>query len=359
MTVAVFGASGLVGTAAIDALLRKGKRVLALSRRLPELSEQGEVEHLSLDLVDAVAVSNALARRSDVDTVVYAAVHELPDLVRGWQARQQMDRNLEMFRNAIEPLAANGTLGQVILLQGTKAYGVHKHAIRVPSRECEPRDDHENFYWLQEDYIRAIGERTGLAWTIFRPPLIVGSTYGVAMNLVPVLGAYAAIRRAEGLEFTYPGGPSYVAEALDADLLADAIVWAIEAVSARNQHFNISNGEVFQWRDIWPGLAHEFGMSVGPEETFSISEYLLDRSALWDSIVADYSLRDLSLEQLLGYSHVYADFQFAARAKQPPPPALMSTIKLHEAGFHGVRNTEDSFRESVRELVTRGVLPAS
>lgn len=357
MTVAIFGASGLVGAAAVDAFLAQGRRVVAISRRAPELLGGGEPEHLPLDLLDADGVREALGRRSDITHVVYAAVHEQPDLVRGWRDREQMETNLRMIRSALAPLIATGSLEHVSLLQGTKAYGAHLHPIRVPSREREPRDAHENFYWLQEDHVRGEGERAGFAWTIFRPPLIVGPTYGVAMNLVPVLGAYAAMRAAEGLPFTYPGGPSYVAEAVDTELLAEALVWASSAPEARDEHFNISNGEVFQWRDLWPAFAEELGAATGPDERFRISEYLLGREALWDEIVAKHGLRPLSLAELLGRSHLYADFQFAAGAKAPPPPALLSTVKLHEAGFHGVRDTERSFRRWFRVLVERGVLP--
>lgn len=357
MTVAIFGASGLVGAAAAGSFLRAGERVLAISRRQPELLGSGDPEHLPLDLTDAGATRDALAARSDITHVVYAAVHELPDLVRGWRDHEQMAINLQMIRNSLLPIIATGALQHVTLLQGTKAYGAHLHPIRVPSREREPRDRHENFYWLQEDFVREQSQRNGFAWTIFRPPLIVGPTHGVAMNLVPVIGAYAALRAAEGLPFTYPGGPSYVAEAVDTDLLADALVWAAQAPTARNEHFNISNGEVFQWRDLWPAFAEELRVETGPDEAFRISEYMLSRSGLWDEIVRERGLRALTLEALVGRSHRYADFQFAAGAQSPPPPALLSTVKLREAGFHGVRDTEESFRRWFRVLEERKVLP--
>src|SRR5690606_34536626 len=133
MTVAVFGASGLVGAAACDAFLAAGEQVLAVSRRPPELIGGASVEHVSLDLTDADAARAALAGRSDVTHIAYAAVHELPDLVRGWRDEGQMRTNLRMFSNALEPLVAAGGVEHVSWLQGTKAYGAHLHPIRVPS----------------------------------------------------------------------------------------------------------------------------------------------------------------------------------------------------------------------------------
>lgn len=357
MTVAVFGASGLVGEAAVRAFAASGASVVAVSRRPPAAVAGATVEHLPVDLAAASAARAALRGRTDITHVVFAAVHEMPDLVRGWRDREQMAINLELLRNALTPVIEAGSLEHVSLLQGTKAYGVHLHPIRVPSKESEPRDPHENFYWLQEDWVREQSGAAGFAWTIFRPPLIVGPNWGVAMNLVPVIGAYAALRSAEGLPFSYPGGPSYVAEAVDTAVLADALVWAASAPAARDQHFNISNGDVFQWRDLWPGLAGQLGVELGDDEMLRISRYLLDRADLWDDITRAHGLQPIRLSELLGRSHLYADFQFAAGASAPPPPALLSTIKLREAGFHGVRDTEATFREAFRTLQERRVLP--
>jgi hypothetical protein len=59
-----------------------------------------------------------------------------------------------MLRNLIDPLSGVASLRHVTVIQGTKAYGIHQYPMRVPARERFPRDDHANFYWLQEDYIK-------------------------------------------------------------------------------------------------------------------------------------------------------------------------------------------------------------
>ena len=41
-----------------------------------------------------------------------------------------------------------------------------KPRIPIPARERAARDDHENFYWLQEDYLRAKAADQGFTWTI-------------------------------------------------------------------------------------------------------------------------------------------------------------------------------------------------
>jgi nucleoside-diphosphate-sugar epimerase len=245
----------------------------------------------------------------------------------------------------------------VSLLQGTKAYGVHLHPIPIPAKERAPRDEHENFYWLQEDYLRAVAADRGLRWTIFRPQIITGGAIGVAMNLVPVIGVYAAIAQRDGSGFAYPGGPSYVLEATDARLLAAAFEWAAEAESAADQHFNITNGDVFEWRDLWPALAEELGVDVAPDEPRRMGTWLPDRAAVWDDVVRAHGLRPLPLGDVLGESHHYADFGFAHGARKPPPPALVSTVKIRQAGFSDCLDTEDSFRYWLDVLRRRGVLP--
>jgi nucleoside-diphosphate-sugar epimerase len=62
-----------------------------------------------------------------------------------------------------------------------------------------------------------------------------------ALNVLPAIGVYAAIRREKGEPFGFPGGPSFVWEAADADLVADAMVWAAQSPQAANEAFNITN----------------------------------------------------------------------------------------------------------------------
>ena len=92
-TVLVAGASGLVGTAAARAFRAAGWRVIAVSRREPELLAGLGCEHVALDLNDAAACQSAAARFADVTHVVYAAVYELPGLLAGWVDPQQIETN--------------------------------------------------------------------------------------------------------------------------------------------------------------------------------------------------------------------------------------------------------------------------
>ncbi len=356
-TVLITGASGLVGAAAVERFLDSGWDVVAVSRRAPEIRSSRPFRHLAVDLRDADACRAAFAL-PEITHVVYAAVFEKPGLIAGWTEQDQMQTNESMLRNLLEPLVASADgLRHVSLLQGTKAYGIHLHPMPIPARERAPRDQHENFYWLQEDYLRDAAGRAGFTFTILRPQLVVGPNHGVVMNLPPVIGAFAAICRAEGRSFGFPGGVSFVWEAVDTRIVAGALSWAATAPAAAGETFNVTNGEVFEWRTLWPAMADTLGVEPGPDEPLSMAEFLPAKADVWDRIVRENGLRPVSMDQLLGESHHYADFCFAHGVDDAGPRAFVSTVKIKQAGFTDVMDTEESFCHWLRDLIDRKVLP--
>jgi nucleoside-diphosphate-sugar epimerase len=269
-----------------------------------------------------------------------------------------MATNLAMMRNLMEPLlAAAGGLRHVSVLQGTKAYGAHVHRIRIPARENAARDPHDNFYWLQEDYIRGAQQGAGWTFTIWRPQVVFGAAHGVAMNLIPVLGAYAAVCRELGLPFHCPGEAGNIIEAVDADLVARALHWAAEAPAARGETFNITNGDVMVWENVWPAVARAVGLEPAFGQPLSLARFLPAHADVWDRIVARHALRPIPMAALLGESHHYADLLFSWGARTPPASTLVSTIKLRQAGFGDCVDTEVMFERWLHTLADRGVIP--
>lgn len=358
--VLIVGASGLVGTAAANSFLAAGWRVIAASRRFPDLIDVAPghaFEHIRLDLQDANACRQACAKLGDVTHLVYTAVYELPGLVQGWSDPHQIATNGAMLEHLMEPLAALGHLEHVTVLQGTKAYGGAVRRMRVPARESQARVEHPNFYWLHEDYITRKAQSDGFAFTILRPQLIVGPNHGVVMNLPPVVGAYAALRHHEGLPFGFPGGADWVWEAVDARLVGDACVWAATSDRASGETFNLTNGEVFLWRDMWPAITATLGLPDAPDAPQSIAAYLTGKDSQWDEIVAKHDLRAPRLAELLGESHHYADLCFAVGASTPRPPTFVSTVKIKQAGFTQTYDSEKSFCYWLRDLQRRRMIP--
>ncbi len=356
----VAGASGLVGYAAVKHFAQlEGWEVIGVSRRIPDGLEHATL--VAVDLTDAAQCAEVFGRMNDVTHVIYAALYEKPGLVQGWFEQDQMQTNLAMLRNVMEPLeTAAPNLQHVSLLQGTKAYGVHIEPFPVPARERWSRHPHENFYWLQQDYLRDRQLGKSWSWTVWRPQLVLGESLGSQMNVIPALGVYAALRREAGLPLAFPGGPPFVLEAIDTDLHARAFEWAATAEAARNEIFNITNGDVFVWQNVWPAIADAFGMEVGAPEPCSLAEEISQREAEWEAIVEKHQLRaPKSLREYVGQSFILADFTFGFGSKNPsPPPMLVSTIKLRQAGFPDCMDTEDCFRKWIKRFQERRWLPS-
>ncbi|HLY88165.1 MAG TPA: SDR family oxidoreductase [Acetobacteraceae bacterium] len=355
--VLVAGASGLIGAAAIEAFLDAGWNVVGVSRRKPELLSGRKFDFVSVDLRDEKASREALSPLADVTHVAYTAIYENADnLVGGWSDADQIEANNAMLRNVVEPLLSGGAaLKHVSILQGTKAYGVHLHPIAVPARESDPRDDHKNFFFDQQDYVRDMGARHGFSWTVLRPQLVTGKIPG-ALNLLPAIGVYAAIRREKGEPFSFPGGPSFVWEAVDADLVGKVIAWSAETPQASNEIFNVTNGDVFSWRSVWPAMAETLGVEVAADEPFSIAGYIRDNADVWAKIVAKHGLASGDLRSFVAQGDQHADFAFASGAPAGPV-AFVSTVKLRKAGFNAAVDTRDAFQAAFQSFIDRKLLP--
>jgi nucleoside-diphosphate-sugar epimerase len=253
------------------------------------MGQFGQAAYLAFDYVQCVRL------RATQD------VRHFLELVAGWSSKDQIETNNAMLRNVVEPIVRTASNFQHIsILQGTKVYSVHLHPIPIPARERDARNDHGNFFFDDEEYVRNVGARHGFSYTALRPQLVTGPTPG-ALNVLPSIGVYAAIRREKGEPFNFPGGPSFVWEAADADLVADVMLWAAQSPQAANEAFNITKGDVFEWRSLWPALAETLGVETGPDLPMSLAAYLRENANVWISIVAKYSLRSRNLHELVGH----------------------------------------------------------
>lgn len=336
--------------------------VVGVSRRPPY---DGPSPWLSLDLNDESACRAALSRLTDVTHVVYAAVQEVPGLSPGWLDEEVMQRNASMLRHVMDPLLATADVRHVSLLQGTKAYGIHHPSVgwtgvRNPLRERHPRVEHPNFYFLQEDYLRA--KQDGMSWalTVLRPTVVYGEAIGTNMNLIPVIGAWAALLREEGRPLDFPGQQwsSQLKEAVDADLVARALGWAAESAPDAAGTFNLTNGDAFRWQEVWPAIAETFGMVAGSHHPTTLVQELPARQAQWAAMVDRYDLQaPRNILDFVGHnSLVYAD-QLLSGHDPADGPVLNSTIAIRQAGFGECMDTEDMFRKWFRHLEDARMLP--
>lgn len=362
--VLVVGASGLVGMAAINHFASlPGWDVVGVSRSRP--TTEG-FQFIPVDLFDVEDCQSVFGTMTGVTHLVYAALHEVPGLMPGWLDDEIIEKNATMLRNLFEPLsrAAQG-LVHVSLLHGTKAYGFHhpdlgSTDLSIPLKERDPIRPHHNFYFVQQQYLEA--KQTGRSWglTTFRPTVIYGDASGANMNPALAIGVYASILREEGEPLHFPGQSlePRLAEAVDAELVAKALAWAAANPVASGNAYNLTNGDVFVWRQAWAAIAESMDMKVGEHRPMSFATELVKRADAWASIVQKYALRAPSdLIKFVGYnSLVYCDVIVGSGSKSPIT-IINSTIQARKHGFHECLDSEDMFRLIFRRLREQRLLP--
>ncbi|KAK5165390.1 uncharacterized protein LTR77_008919 [Saxophila tyrrhenica] len=353
--VLVTGATGVVGRSAMQYYSEKGYRVTAVSRRQP-FNTYGTSWH-SLDLSDAEACNKLLSPLTDIVQIVFAALHEEADLQKGWQDKKQIDRNQIMLYNTIEAVAPHAkTLRNVTILQGPKAYGVHVHPIRHGSREDRDEDRSiANFYWTQEDYLKARQQGQDWSWNVLRPGLVIGMSVGGAMNLYGAIGVYAAVLKERGEPLYYPGEGLAIAQSTDADLIAQACEWVLIEPKAKNQCYNFDNGELASLKEHWDVFAKALDMETGEEKPFDFVQGLSGFGEAWETIRRKHDLRSPDIDAFLGQSGQFSNFVLARASRAP---TTMSCVKIRRDGFMGTVYTDEMIRKWFKAYQQERLLPA-
>lgn len=351
--VLVVGASGIAGQATVRHLMAQDRDVVALSRGRNPVPDA--VRRVAADLLDLDALAAA------VDGIRPSAV-----VFTAWMRQQTEAENIAVngaaLRNLLEVAGAPGTVRHVSLMTGLKhylgpfeAYGSGVKA-ETPFREDEPRLPIPNFYYTQEDELFSAAERDGFTWSVHRAHTVFGFATGNAMNIALTLGAYAAICRQTGAAFAYPGSGAQwngLTDVTDASLLAEQLVWAIDAPAAENQAFNIANGDVFRWRWMWPRIADFFGL---PWEGFDGAPMPLATrltgidSQVWPLIAQANGLVESDIARLASWWHTDADLGREIEC-------LTDMTKSRKAGFLGFRDSFESFCTAIDDYRRAGVLP--
>ena len=284
--------------------------------------------------------------------LVYAALYEAPNLVDGWRDERQIATNDRMLAQSDGGARTGGAaLRHVALLQGTKAYGVHVRPLTVPAREGRSEMyEQPNFYWAQENFLRELQQGKAWHWSILRPVLIVGLAMGGAMDLIPPLGVYAAMLREQGRALDYPGGAARVTQAVDVDLLARAIAWSGETEAARNEAFNVTNGDVFTWENVWPAIADALDMKPGDAVPLSLAQTFPQWIAPWEELRRKHGLISPDLEDVRRPVVSICRLQHALR----PDRARAALDRFDRQDQSGRLYRDDGYRSDVPKMVQTG-----
>lgn len=174
------------------------------------------------------------------------------------------------------------------------------------------------------------------------------------MNLIATIGVYAAILKSRGEPLHYPGQGSAMVEATDTGLIAECCEWALKAPEAKNQCFNLTNGEFLSMKEEWPLIASCFGMAVGEEKQMSFRNDLPKLAGEWDTVRENYCLKAPDLNTFLGQSTQFSEFVFGRNVTSP---SSMSTVKVRRAGFGAMLYSDDMFRKWFKAYQDEGLLP--
>jgi len=351
-TALIAGASGIVGNNLAQHLLGKGWTVHGLARRPP--TEIAGLRPAAADLLDRNSLRAAL--RDLRPTHIFLATW-----LRQRTEAENIEVNSALVRNLLDAVSPAGSVRHVALVTGLKhylgpfeAYG--KGALpATPFREEQPRLKIDNFYYAQEDEVFAAAKRGGFGWSVHRPHTIVGYAIGNAMNMGTTLAAYATICRETGRPFVFPGSAAQwngLVDMTDARLLARHLEWAATTDAARDQAFNLVNGDVFRWSWMWPRLARWFGIGAAPfpPQTTPLEQQLVDAAPMWADIAAKYRLIEPKLDRVASPWHTDADLG-------RPIEVVTDMTKSRKLGFLDYQATDDSFFDLFARLRAERVIP--
>jgi nucleoside-diphosphate-sugar epimerase len=350
-TALVVGTSGIVGSAIAALLAQEEWTVFGLARRPPA---QLGVIPIAADLNDATGLAAALAEVK-------------PDAVfiSTWSRQANETENIRvngaMVRNLLAALRLAASVGHVALVTGLKhylgpfeAYG--KGVLpQTPFREEQARLDVPNFYYAQEDEVFAAAARDGFGWSVHRPHTIIGEAVGNAMNMGTTLAVYATLCRQTGRPFRFPGSAmqwNCLTDMTDARLLARHVLWATTTPAARDQAFNVVNGDVFRWKWMWSRIADWFDIAPAPFDgtVLPLETQMAGDAATWRDIAARLGLAEPDLAQLASPWHTDADLG-------RPIEVVTDMGKSRRLGFCLYQSTDDAFFDLFARLRADRLIP--
>ncbi|EDU49308.1 NAD dependent epimerase/dehydratase protein [Pyrenophora tritici-repentis] len=176
-------------------------------------------------------------------------------------------RMLSNFLSALEKTNAISDVKRIILVCGAKQYGVHLGMPKQPMTEDTPwlTDTSKwppNFYYNQQNILHEFCEKHAKEWVVTYPNDVIGFAMGNFMNLAASIALYTVVSKElaassssnsnKNNEIIFPGSPSFYTK--------------FDSFTSSKLHaefsFNVVNGDVESWMNLWPKVVSYFGASV-------------------------------------------------------------------------------------------------
>ena len=175
------------------------------------------------------------------------------------------------------------------------------------------------------------------------------------MNMGVTLASYATICRETGRPFLFPGSAAQwngLTDMTDARLLARHLEWATTTEAARDQAFNVVNGDVFRWNWMWARLADWFELqpALYPGEGIALEHQLAHAAQIWAEIARKHRLLETDLSLVTSAWHTDADLG-------RPIEVVTDMSKSRKLGFLDYQATDDSFFDLFARLREARIIP--
>ncbi|KAF9884289.1 hypothetical protein FE257_001919 [Aspergillus nanangensis] len=305
-----------------------------------------------------------------------------------WSNAQELyEVNAALLRNSLAALPVAGLKPRRILLQtGAKYYGPHTGTIRLPAIESDLRSELEpNFYYIQEDLLKAHCQKEQTGWNVIRPSWVIGATTNAQMNAFYAFGVYAAVQAHLKKPMLFPGSFDIwqrVSFHSSAALTGCISEWAVLEEACKNKAFNSTDPHGLAWNRFWPELGRWFGverLSLPPDEeknmleirpnygknsplgygppvvlrlAFSLTQWANDSEIAnaWKEVMTKHGLTHDPFEDVAGL------FPFADASLCNPPQLSMN--KACRYGWTGYIDTIESIWVMFEEMNHLGMLPS-
>lgn len=180
------------------------------------------------------------------------------------------------------------------------------------------------------------------------------------MNMAQGIGIYLSVYRAAkgaGASVAFPGyehGYHSTHSDTSQDLLARMELYAAinHDECGNGRAFNIADGEVVTWAQVWPGLCEHFGLvGSGPVEgSEPMADFVRGNDDVWQALVKKFGLREeVVREQNWGHVHfMLVQFDFDRQ---------YDLSAARGVGFHEEIKTVDGYIAAWQRMRSARILP--
>lgn len=139
----------------------------------------------------------------------------------------------------------------------------------------------------------------------------------------------------------------------DARQLAKQVAWAAVTPEARNEDFNVVNGDIFRWSWMWSRIADWFGIEAtefdGTERP--LADQMKNDAEVWSEIAVRHGFVEADLARLASPWHTDTDLG-------RPIEVVTDMSKSRGMGFSGYIATDTAFFDLFERLMADKIIPA-